>query len=113
MVVIGDAGSMVDTLTGEGIYPALRSGELAAIALRTCVAERKGFRSLTRTYERLWKKEFKWREFKTGYIYQMFLNSERFLNIAVSRAARHPKRAEMLAGAIVHLVPKSRFFFGL
>jgi flavin-dependent dehydrogenase len=30
VILVGDAGAMADSLTGEGVFQALRSGELAA-----------------------------------------------------------------------------------
>lgn len=113
VVLAGDAGSMVDPLTGEGIYTALRSGELAANAFIKCLSSNHKMDQLGSIYERLWKKEFKWQEFKTGYLYQRLLNHEWFVNLAVWRAKRSPRRAEALAGAIIHLLPNRRLFFSI
>jgi len=113
VILTGDAGSMVDPLTGEGIYYALRSGELSAKALGMCLKEENGLRNLGRIYEKLWKKAFKWNEYRIGYFYQRFLRSEAFLNISISRAAQNRKKAQVLAGAIVHLLPIRRLFFSL
>ena len=113
VVLIGDAGSMIDPLTGEGIYTALRSGELSAQALDLYREGRKESESFSKIYERLWKREFKWSEFKPGSFYQVLLCSKAFVNLAVSRAARNPKRAAVLAGAIIHLLPKRRLFFSM
>lgn len=113
VVLIGDAGSMIDPLTGEGIYTALRSGELSARALALYREGREEKVSFSTIYERLWEREFKWNEFKPGYFYQVLLHSKTFVNLAVSRAARNPKRAAALAGAIMHLLPKRRLFFSI
>jgi len=113
VVVIGDAGSMTDPMTGEGIYTALRSGELSARALDLHRGRRQGNVCFSTIYERLWRREFRWREFGPGFLYQTLLGSRAFVNLAVSRAAGNPKRASVLAGAIIHLLPKRRLFSSL
>jgi geranylgeranyl reductase family protein len=61
-LLVGDAADFFDPFTGEGIYAALRGGELAAIAARQAL-ERPGSDDALRDYERARRAEFggKWR----------------------------------------------------
>jgi geranylgeranyl reductase family protein len=61
-LLVGDAADFFDPFTGEGIYAALRGGELAAIAARQAL-ERPGSDDALRDYERARRVEFggKWR----------------------------------------------------
>ena len=110
-ILIGDAGSMTDPLTGEGIYAALRSGELAAKALQLWNGGKAKGNSFSDVYEQLWRREFRWHEFLPSTVYRTLLQSRTFANFAVARAARNPRRAMVIAGAIIHLLPKRRLFF--
>lgn len=107
VLLVGDAGSFVDPLSGEGIYFALKSGEFAGQAIHkavktSCQAE------VGRIFERLWKKEFLWKEFIPGFVAQYFMSKRFFANMAIGRAARDPKKAEIFCGAMSHNFPKAR-----
>lgn len=110
VLLIGDAASFVDTLTGEGIYYALQSGEYAARAVCQGLASN-DVDDAGRTYERLWRADFKRKEFSYGYTLQYFLSKPRLVDFIIGRAARKPKVAETLSGVIVHKLPKSKLFF--
>jgi geranylgeranyl reductase family protein len=59
VLLCGDAGGLVNPLTGEGIYYAMRSGEIAAkIAIKALENNTTDSRSL-RQYQRQWKHEFR------------------------------------------------------
>jgi geranylgeranyl reductase family protein len=62
VLLLGDAASFVDTLTGEGIYYALRSGEYAAEAIDLTLSKSNRLERVGTIYEKLWKKEFKWKD---------------------------------------------------
>jgi len=112
-VLVGDAGSMTDPVTGEGIYGALRSGELAAIALHQLQDGKAKEHTFGRIYERLWRREFRWHEFLPGSFYMALLRSRAFVNAAVARASKNPNRASVLAGTIAHLLPMRKLFFSI
>ena len=58
LFLIGDAARVVEPFTGEGIYYALRSGELAAKAIRTLIGngdQAEAARSYTAAHEKLYR----------------------------------------------------------
>lgn len=110
VLLVGDAASFVDTLTGEGIYYALRSGEYAAEAVDVTISKSNRVERVVTIYEKLWRKEFKWKEFYTGYLLQSLLNNRHLVNFGINRASKRTKKAETLAGVIAHKLPKWKLF---
>lgn len=58
VVLVGDAAGYFDPFTGQGIYRALRTAELAAGAVVEALAER-GWAPLA-AYDRRWRQEVRW-----------------------------------------------------
>ncbi len=106
VILIGDAGSFADTLTGEGIYYALRSGEYAAQAIT--IGLNNNINKIADIFERLWRREFKRREYILGYLIQRFVFGEFFLNFNINRALRNDKMAEALVEILCHRKSKLR-----
>jgi geranylgeranyl reductase family protein len=81
-LLIGDAAGFLDPFTGEGIYTALRSAELAA---RSVVAGGRQARAALREYGRAWSRKVlvKWR-----------------LCMVLQHAIRRPMLAEWLVGRL-------------
>ncbi|MGB3129823.1 MAG: geranylgeranyl reductase family protein, partial [Dehalococcoidia bacterium] len=113
VLLIGDAASFIDVLTGEGIYYALRSGELAAQAMDETLHRSNNIEGVATLYEKLWMKEFRWKEFYAGYLLQSLLNNKHIVNFNISRASKRVKNAETLAGVIAHKLPKWKLFFNV
>ncbi|MCP4134639.1 MAG: geranylgeranyl reductase family protein [bacterium] len=113
VLLIGDAGSFIDPLTGEGIYYALKSGELSTIAIMTGLSNKNKFNSIGDLYENLWRKDFRWKDFIPGYILQSFLSKNAIVNLSINRAAKKEKNAATMAGVICHVVAKKKMFFNL
>ena len=113
VLLIGDAGSFVDTLTGEGIYYALQSGEYCAQAVASGLSGDNPHHNIGDIYERLWKKEFKWKEFILGYSLQTFFKSKAFLNLSILRMSKKQKKSKTLAGVIAHQIPKTRLLLNI
>ena len=111
VLLIGDAASFVDTLTGEGIYYALRSGEYAAMAVSAVLKKSGKGEMAGGIYEKLWKGEFKWKEFFQGYMLQPVMGNKTIVNFAIKNASRNQKKANVLAGVIAHKLPKSKLLF--
>ncbi|MBW1897783.1 MAG: geranylgeranyl reductase family protein [Deltaproteobacteria bacterium] len=111
VLLIGDAASFVDTLTGEGIYYALRSGEYAARAVSEVLKNPGKEERAGGIYEKLWKKEFKWKEFFQGYMLQPVMGNKHIVNFAIKNAGRKQKNADVLAGVIAHKLPKSKLLY--
>ena len=110
VLLVGDAASFVDSLTGEGIYYALRSGEYAAEAIDLTISKSNRVEGVGTIYEKLWKKEFQWKEFYSGYLLQSILNKKYLANFGIYRASKSSKKAETLAGVIAHKLPKWKLF---
>lgn len=108
VLLLGDAGSFVDTLTGEGIYFALRSGELAAQAVRAGLRRIHRPEMIGQIYETLWRKQIRWREYLLGYLLQPLLRSGRFLDLRISWARKNPRRADILASVVANILSKVR-----
>ncbi len=106
VLLIGDAGSFADPLTGEGIYQALRSGEYAAQAIAEGFEE--DISKVGDIFESLWKKEFKRREYMLGYLIQRFVFGEFFLNFNIKRALKNRKMADTLVAILCHKKSKLR-----
>ena len=116
--LVGDAADFFDPFTGEGIYAALRGGELLAPfiveALRGAPADES--RALS-GYESARRSEFggKW---KLERIVGMAIAYPYFLNNAAKALSRHKDMADLLVGVAGDFVPTSlvlnpRFLFNL
>jgi len=107
VLLLGDAGSFIDTLTGEGIYYALEGGALAADVVT------RGLRGSVREdavgalYDRLWRRSFLWREFVPGYLMQRVFDKEPIVNRVVGVASRNRKMASTIVGFIGHRYTKA------
>jgi flavin-dependent dehydrogenase len=116
--LVGDAADFFDPFTGEGIYAALRGGELLAPfiveALRGAPADESRVLS---GYESARRREFggKW---KLERIVGMAIAYPYFLNNAAKALSRHKDMADLLVGVAGDFVPTSlvlnpRFLFNL
>ncbi|TNJ37153.1 geranylgeranyl reductase family protein [Chlorobaculum thiosulfatiphilum] len=101
VLLTGDAGSFVDPLTGEGIFYALKSGQLAAEAAARALDAAGETRAIV-WYEKFWRKEFLFHDFTVGYALQALLNNEYILESLMQFAARKQTRADLLADVIGH-----------
>ncbi len=111
VLLLGDAGCFADSLTGEGIYYALRSGECAAEAFHTGLNTPGGIPRMGEVYEKLWRKAFKSREYLIGKIFQRFVLTEFFCNYNVRRALQKPIMGQTLASILCHQKTKIRLLF--
>lgn len=98
VLLLGDAGSLVDPISGEGIYYALRSGELAADAAAEALA--KGApEAAGDAYDRLRRRAFRGKYF-LGYRMQALMHREPLLNWSLARASRDAGRAQEIVDTI-------------
>jgi geranylgeranyl reductase family protein len=111
VLLVGDAGGFADPLTGEGIYQALRSGELAAQSVRVGLESRNDADGIGDVYKRLCGREFRVREYIMGYLIQKYFLNRFFLDFNVSRAGKKPKMASTLAAILCHRRSKLRLLF--
>lgn len=90
VLLAGDAASLINPITGEGIYYALLSGRLAAqAAVRTPAAPLTAYRSLLRTSLRAHVRSTRWVAGVAG--------SGPVLDLLVRAAAASPATADLLA----------------
>ena len=116
--LVGDAADFFDPFTGEGIYAALRGGELLAPFITEALrgTTRDEIRALS-GYEGARRTEFgeKW---KLERIVGMAIAYPYFLNNAAKALSRHKDMADLLVGVAgdfipVKLVLNARFLFNL
>lgn len=88
VLLIGDAASFIDPVTGEGIYKAMRSGELAADAISKTIEESNPPEHVSLVYENLWKKEFK---FFPGYVFQYLLSKPSLVDFGIKTYSKNNK----------------------
>jgi flavin-dependent dehydrogenase len=101
VLLTGDAGSFVDPLTGEGIYYALKSEQLAADAVSKAFNAKDAKRAAN-LYKKLWRKEFLLQDFASGYLLQSLLNNAHVLEWLMQFTAKKQSRADLLADVIAH-----------
>ena len=116
--LVGDAADFFDPFTGEGIYAALRGGELLAPHLaEALVRSPKEESRILSGYDRARKREFggKW---KLERIVGMAIAYPYFLNNAAKVLSRRKDMADLLVGVAGDFIPTSvvlspRFLFSL
>jgi geranylgeranyl reductase family protein len=111
ILLVGDAGSFADVLTGEGIYFALRSGECAAEAIHTALSSSGEIEKAGKLYEKAWRGALGSREFLIGPWAQKWIMREFFLNLNIGRAIKKPSMARDLASILCHQKSKIGLFF--
>ena len=107
VLLCGDAGSFVDSVTGEGIYYGLRTSEFAVCAMEQTLLEKKPETDAGSLYEKLWTKEFKWKEYMPGYMMQPFFKYPWVMNMAIRMAAKSKRRSYLVTAAMGHGMPKA------
>lgn len=95
-MMIGDAASLIDPFTGEGIGNALYSGWFAAAQVQRCletgnVSEKAMLTYDAEVYTRLWS------ELKLGYRMQKLVNYPWLFNLVVNKARRNKVLSETIS----------------
>lgn len=101
VLLIGDAGSMIDPTTGEGIAYALRTGESAAYAIDIALSK-KSNKAAGWTYKKIWKYGFNWRRFTILLRIRDFIMSKFLVNLLVFLASKDSQKASKLSKYIMH-----------
>jgi flavin-dependent dehydrogenase len=98
-LLVGDAAGFFDPFTGEGIYDALRGGELAAATIGNAL-ERGDFcaRSLA-SYERARRQELGAKR-RAGWLVQAFVRSPAMMDYAIRRLSTRPTEAATMTGVL-------------
>jgi len=105
MMLVGDAAGFADPLTGEGIYYALRSGEMAASQAVEALCKGDVSGKTLRGYEAKWRRGFGWNLW-VGLRLRPWLAREALIERAFKRLALDHQGARRLAGVIGNLYPK-------
>lgn len=110
VILIGDAGSFIDPISGEGISNALKTGRMAAKVIIKCL-NRNETDTCGQYYEKSWKEEFKWKEFIPSYMLQPFFKSKFFLDFSLYRANLSKKNADIFVGVFCRKYPVTKLIF--
>jgi flavin-dependent dehydrogenase len=104
--LVGDAADFFDPFTGEGIYAALRGGELLSDALVEALSARDGGEEALRTYDRARRKEFggKW---IVERVIGAVVGWPPLINRAAKRLSARKDLADLLIGVTGNFVPAS------
>ncbi len=101
VILIGDAASLIDPFTGEGIGNALLSGKIAAETIADCHSKKDFSKQALLPYEeKLWQGIGK--EIKNSYYLQKLSNYPWLFNLIVSKANRNPKIANYIGESLVN-----------
>ena len=104
--LVGDAADFFDPFTGEGIYAALRGGELLAGALVQALDAKDGGEQALREYDRARRREFggKW---IVERVIGAVVGSPPLINRAAKRLSARKDLADLLIGVTGNFVPAS------
>ncbi len=104
--LVGDAADFFDPFTGEGIYAALRGGELLADALVAGLQADDGGEAALRDYDRARRREFggKW---IVERVIGAVVGSPALINRAAKRLSARKDLADLLVGVTGNFVPAS------
>jgi flavin-dependent dehydrogenase len=104
--LVGDAADFFDPFTGEGIYAALRGGELLSDALVEALGARDGGEEALREYDRARRKEFggKW---IVERVIGAVVGWPPLINRAAKRLSARKDLADLLIGVTGNFVPAS------
>lgn len=105
LMMVGDAAGFVDPLTGEGIYYALRSGELAAAQGLEALRRGDVSAGALRGYEAQWRKDFGWNLW-IGSCLRPWLARGSLIERGFKSLSRDVRGSQWLAGIIGNLYPK-------
>jgi flavin-dependent dehydrogenase len=104
VLLVGDAAGFYDPFTGEGIYTALRSAELAAEVAHGALAGGDCSRAVLAPYRRARRQAFRDKELVTRLL-QMAIRRRWLANLVARGLARRPDLLGLLMGVIGDFVP--------
>lgn len=112
VLMVGDASGFYDPFTGEGIFGALRSAELAAGVAVTALGARSCSALGLAGYERARRRAFHGKERVTRAL-QFLIGRRRLANLAAHALARRPQLLDLLLGVLGDYVPPGELLHGL
>ena len=106
-VLIGDAASLIDPFSGEGVGNAMTSGKIAAKHIARALKENDISEANLSLYDKeLW--ETIGPELRTSYNLQKLGRSKLLLNIVIDKAATKPKVREAISGMLANEEAKTQ-----
>ncbi|KPJ55614.1 hypothetical protein AMJ49_06750 [Parcubacteria bacterium DG_74_2] len=105
VIFVGDAASLVDPLSGEGISNALLSGKLAAKAID--LALRTNDYSELKNYQKEWDKLMK-PSLNASVLLQHLMSYPFIVDRVIKKANQDEKLAQTLSGCITGIFPKTK-----
>ena len=116
-LLLGDAGSLIDPFSGEGISHAMVSGRHAAIWAAQALAKGDLSPAFLKNYDKAVYNRL-WQELRLSRAMQRLLNFPSLFNIVANRAAKNPTLAETLSAMFLDLdlrerLRKPSFYFQL
>ncbi|MNY31447.1 hypothetical protein D3C86_1656100 [compost metagenome] len=112
LVVVGDTIRYFDPLTGQGMYRALRSAELASDLLGSALREGLPTRRRLARYRRQLAREFRWAYWFSEAVASL-AQSEPAMNLAVRALSAQGGLADRMAAYQGAVLPPQRFFLDL
>lgn len=107
LLLVGDAMGFIDPFTGEGIYLALRSAQIATGVVDRAFKALDFSRKSLSEYERNRRLEFN-KKFLLSKILRRLINQPRLCDRVVSALARSPELAAPLVGVIGDYIPAKK-----
>ncbi len=108
-VLVGDAASLIDPFTGEGIGNALMSGKIAAQYILKAFASNDFSEEMFKQYDQaLWEEVGD--ELKTSYRLQKIGKFKPLLNFIIDKAARNQKVREAISNSLLDPQSQKQFY---
>ena len=102
IMLIGDAGGFVSPATGEGIYYAIETGQIAARTVNDIV---QGMKTDAREYQKRWKQTIGKQLKVSNFLANLMFNSEENMEIVVQMAASDERIRDRMTELIGGLRP--------
>ena len=104
VLLVGDAGGFFDPFTGEGVFTALRSAELATETVVSALRAGDCSREMLARYDRARHAAFAGKV-RLARAIQVIVAHRRLANIVARALARRPRRLDLLLGVLGDYVP--------
>jgi flavin-dependent dehydrogenase len=112
VLLVGDAAGFYDPFTGEGVFAALRSAELAAETAARALRAGDCSRATLAVYDRARRRAFAGKARVTRAL-QGVIGRRRLANLAAHALARRPALLDLLLGVIGDYVPARALLGGV
>ena len=107
-MLCGDAGSLIDPFTGEGIGPAMLSGKIAASMAIKAVAEQNFGAGLLAEYDKTYYAKT-WGESRMSYMLQKLTQWPWLFNFFINKATRSPELQKTISSMFANVDMRKQF----